>query len=852
MNLLDLVRPAASRLTRRRPSRRSLNALDDALEPRLLLAAVTMTDQEQLMLELINRARANPGAEAARQGIDLNAGLAPGTISNTPKQPLAPHQSLITASGAHALDMLNRDYFDHTTQGTLNGPPQRAQANGYPTSSVGENIAWGGTTGALDQNQAVFDRHRGLFLSTGHRTNMMHIPYEEIGAGVRYGQYTTQGTTYNAAMVVVNFGIRSVNPFITGVVYTDGDDDNFYDIGEAVRSGTVRATNLATGTVYSETIGNSGGYGFIVPAGNYSVTASYTIGGQPRLSTKPVTVNTDNVKVDFDSTDPSAVSLTITESVTALNESGANSSPVFQVSRDGDLGVAVNVALTSSDTTEVTVPATVTIPAGQASVSFTVTAINDGIIDGTQPVTITASFNPYAADTSALTVADRNWPVLPTAIQTVTTARPTFNWTGVSNAATYQVYVNNVTTGQTQVINQSGIAASSYVSPIDLPIGDYNVWVRGFTLTGLASVWSPSATWKVRTLTTVLNSGRTERSRSFRIEWNPVPGASTYDVWINRLTSNTSQYYRNEAVIGTSITVSDFAIGQYGIWVRSRNLAGHLTGWSPLGIVYVNLAVQNVGVSADDLTANPALTWGALAGAVRYDVWVDNLTTGQTQVIRNTNVPTNTLTLGALTPGSYRAYVRGFDARNLQQGWSAPFNFEYSGPPRLLSPTGSANSGTPLFTWTTVSGAVRYELVIADELLTPLHTESALTGTAWSPTAPLSAGSYRAWIRAFASDDTPTVTSAVISFSVAAAEPVAPNDGLSPELDLFFAKLDLFADDIEGGDRHPVAPAAVVVVDLPAERREREPAGRAELSAARRLESEAESTSEGSTAVQPS
>ena len=41
------------------------------------------TAYEQYFLELVNRARANPGGEAARLGIDLNQGLAAGTISAT-------------------------------------------------------------------------------------------------------------------------------------------------------------------------------------------------------------------------------------------------------------------------------------------------------------------------------------------------------------------------------------------------------------------------------------------------------------------------------------------------------------------------------------------------------------------------------------------------------------------------------------------------------------------------------------------------------------------------------------------------------------------------------------------------
>ena len=49
------------------------------------------------------------------------------------------------------------------------------------------------------------------------------------------------------------------------------------------------------------------------------------------------------------------------------------------------------VDLSSSDPAKATVPATVTIPAGQASVTFTVTTIDDHIPDGLQQVQISAS-----------------------------------------------------------------------------------------------------------------------------------------------------------------------------------------------------------------------------------------------------------------------------------------------------------------------------------------------------------------------------------------------------------------------------------------------------------------------------
>src|SRR5262245_25110451 len=75
--------------------------------------AVPPTDNEQYLLELLNRARANPAAEAARYGIDLNEGLPPGAISTVPKQPLAFNQSLISSARGHSQDMLDNDFFAH-------------------------------------------------------------------------------------------------------------------------------------------------------------------------------------------------------------------------------------------------------------------------------------------------------------------------------------------------------------------------------------------------------------------------------------------------------------------------------------------------------------------------------------------------------------------------------------------------------------------------------------------------------------------------------------------------------------------------------------------------------------------
>ena len=112
------------------------------------MMSVNMSPYDQLLLELVNRARANPDAEAASYGIDLNQGLSAGTISAAAKQPLAPNQMLIDAAGAHSQDSHSHQFFSHMNLAGQS-PSDRAMAAGYPTW-VGENIAWGGSTSPID------------------------------------------------------------------------------------------------------------------------------------------------------------------------------------------------------------------------------------------------------------------------------------------------------------------------------------------------------------------------------------------------------------------------------------------------------------------------------------------------------------------------------------------------------------------------------------------------------------------------------------------------------------------------------------------------------------------------------
>ena len=235
MKMFDVLK---RRLIGTRDSRRkSVSAFGtiDSLEVRLLLTAPTLTDSEQYMLELINKARANPGAEAARLGIGLNDGLPAGTITTAAKQPLAPQQQLITAARLHSQDMLDRDYFSHTTLVAGTTFSQRVTNAGYIWSGVAENIGYAAKTSEASQTVYINEVHDGLFRSSGHRENITAPAYEELGIGAKLGSFkpANNPTTFQfTEMVTQDFGSRNLDPYITGIVYTDANGNNFYTIGD--------------------------------------------------------------------------------------------------------------------------------------------------------------------------------------------------------------------------------------------------------------------------------------------------------------------------------------------------------------------------------------------------------------------------------------------------------------------------------------------------------------------------------------------------------------------------------------------------------------------------------------------
>lgn len=250
---------------------------------------------EQLQLELINFARANPAGEASRQQTSLGA-----NVSATPSQALAFNADLLDAAQLHSDRMLSQNFFAHDDPFSGTTPFDRIVAQGYQYRNAGENLSW---IGSFANDAFTADRiqahHDNLWNSIGHREAFMNDTYGEVGIGYAVGSYSEEREdgeviTYpHSSMVTQNFGNNDTT-FLTGVVIDDLDNDNFYDPGEG--QGAVKITAYNGSGSFATSSWASGGYSLALEDGTYTVV--YEGGGLDGYFERSVTVNGANVKVD--------------------------------------------------------------------------------------------------------------------------------------------------------------------------------------------------------------------------------------------------------------------------------------------------------------------------------------------------------------------------------------------------------------------------------------------------------------------------------------------------------------------------------------------------------------------------
>lgn len=335
--------------------------------------------------------------------------------------------------------------------------------------------------------------------------------------------------------------------------------------------------------------------------------------------------------------------------------------------------------------------------------------------------------------------------------------RPELTWQGSLTGESYEVWLSSRSTNQTVRV-QDGIMSEGYRAPQDLPIGLYTYWVRAKTGTE-TSPWSAPYNFEVVTPPVINDTFSETFDPRPTFTWAPVAGATRYSAWLNRTDVSPAQVQEIVDVSGTSYQPSfDLPFGKYKLWIRgiaesaNPNLRDVITNFS-VGFEFEvgGRPVVTSGASTSDTT--PTFTWDAVGQATSYEVFVSDAADPGVALYRQAGIGGTSYTVPeALVEGDYRFWVRAFGPNNQRTAWSlnsSSFIRIDTLIPPTLAQIGTTNDRTPTFSWSTVAGAFNYRLYVAPvgAVGSPVIdvTTSAINFT---PTVPVAAGDYRAWVRA--------------------------------------------------------------------------------------------------------
>ena len=335
--------------------------------------------------------------------------------------------------------------------------------------------------------------------------------------------------------------------------------------------------------------------------------------------------------------------------------------------------------------------------------------------------------------------------------------RPTLKWNAVTGAAKYEVYRARSKDGD--YIKYSTVTGTSYTNTSYIENGNtYYYKVRALKSDGTAGAWSSivAVTYKQTLSAPAVTGGNDSQGRP-TLKWNAVSGAAKYEVY--RARSLNGDYIKYSTVTGTSYTNTSYIENgnTYYYKVRALKSDGTAGAWSSVvSVTYKQTLSAPAVTGGNDSQGRPTLTWKAVSGAAKYEVYRARSKDG-TYTKYSTTTGTAYTNSSYLTSGATYYYkVRALDAN----GNAGPYSAVVSVTCRLKLTAPSVTGGTdaqgrPTLKWNAVSGAAKYEVYRARSMNGDYIKYSTVTGTSYTNTSYLANGTtYYYKVRALGSDGT--------------------------------------------------------------------------------------------------
>ena len=419
---------------------------------------------------------------------------------------------------------------------------------------------------------------------------------------------------------------------------------------------------------------------------------------------------------------------------------------------------------------EITIPRTVTVIENHAFANCNI--LSRVTFTGTQ------------AQWNAIDMGDDNDPLLSAnitfagsgpAAPTVTAGtdsqgRPTLRWNAVSGAAKYEVYRSYSENGP--YTKYSTVTGTSYTNTSYLENGTtYYYRVRALNSSGVAGAYSSVVyvTYKQTLPAPTVTGGNDAQGRP-TLKWKAVTGAAKYEVY--RARSRSGEYIKYSTVTGTSYTNTSYIENgnTYYYKVRALDANGTAGAWS--SIVSVTYRAASTGTlsaptvtGGNDSQGRPTLTWNAVSGAAKYEVYRARSRSGEYIKYSTVTGTSYTNTRYIENGNTYYYKVRALDANGTAGAWSSVVSVTYK--QILPAPTvtgGNDAQGRPTLKWNAVSGAAKYEVYRARSKDGDYIKYSTVTGTSYTNTSYIEDGNtYYYKVRALNANGTAGAWSSIVS-----------------------------------------------------------------------------------------
>ena len=344
--------------------------------------------------------------------------------------------------------------------------------------------------------------------------------------------------------------------------------------------------------------------------------------------------------------------------------------------------------------------------------------------------------------------------------------RPTLTWKVVTGAAKYEVYRARSKDGD--YIKYSTVTGTSYTNTSYIESGStYYYKVRALDANGTAGAWSSivSVTYKQTLSAPTVTGGNDSQGRP-TLKWNAVTGAAKYEVY--RARSRSGEYIKYSTVTGTSYTNTSYIENgnTYYYKVRALKSDGTAGAWSSIvAVTYKQTLSAPAVTGGNDAQGRPTLTWKAVTGAAKYEVYRARSKDGD-YIKYSTTTGTSYTNISYIENGNTYYYkVRALKSDGTAGAWSSVVSVTYK--QTLSAPTvtgGNDAQGRPTLTWKAVSGAAKYEVYRARSKDGTYTKYSTTTGTAYTNSSYLTSGAtYYYKVRALDANGNAGPYSAVVS-----------------------------------------------------------------------------------------